>query len=283
MMSTVTARVLRVGAVAAVMMAAASSAAAETDWNAAPPHVVVESLAGGGAAATEADFLAGYIPGEPPPSRTIEYTYGPPIRVLIWHQEPRSADDAEASASDRLTALDISEIVGERWLAVQYADGEPVSTLVEVDEHGNFIVLGNYIESDVQILADLAGGSLVLGASMPGQIDEFYLVSDDHRSVTAINEPAREFLRQESLSAAEFRTLRQTRLAEFIAAQPTDVSDDSIGGALGSSDVPAGEESSVPSFIGLGAAAVAAAALIGAAAVLGPNRARRRTADDPPV
>lgn len=281
-MSTVTARVLRVGAVAAVMMAAESSAAAETDWNAAPPHVVVESLAGGGAAATEADRLAGYIPGEPPPSRTIEYTYGPPIRVLIWNQEPQSADASEASASDRLTALDISEIVGERWLAVQYADGEPVSTL-EVDEHGNFIVLGNYIESDVQILADLAGGSLVLGASMPGEIDEFYLVSDDHRSVTAINEPAREFLKQESLSAAEFRTLRQTRLGEFIAAQPTDVSDHSIGGALGPSDVPAGEESSVPSFIGLGAAAVAAAALIGAAAVLGHHRARRTRTVDPAV
>lgn len=33
---------------------------------------------------------------------------------------------------------------------------------MEVDEHGNFIVLGNYIESDVQILPDLARGSLVL-------------------------------------------------------------------------------------------------------------------------
>lgn len=281
-MSTGTARALGVGIVAAALVAAAPSAAADTDWNASPPQDVVDSLAVGGAAAEEADFLAGYIPGEPPPSRTIEYTYGPPIRVLIWNQEPWSTNDAEAFTNDRLTALDISEIVGERWLAVQYADGEPVSTL-EVDEHGNFIVLGNYIESDVQILADLARGSLVLGASMPGETDEFYLVDYDHRSVTAINEPAREFLKQESLGAAEFRALRQTRLAEFIAAQPTDLPEDAIGDGAVPSPGAAGQQSSAPFFIAVGAAAVGAAALLGGGVVLGQNRARRRTADDPPV
>lgn len=274
------------GAPVAVMVflgltfAGATTTAAADDW-AVVPEGVTRSLGAGGAASTEASLLGEPTPATGPSPDPADYTYGPPLRLLVWEPWDEVAGPGPAAA-DTLTVRDVSIVVGSRWVAVQYLEGDPHATL-EVDGDGDFVALGSHLEADVEALAEVTPGTVLLGAGMLGGLDEFYEVSDDRRSVTALNAAARARIGPEPMSVSEFRDIKARQRSAVLAAESDDLPPDAVGAeaAVGGSDSTApAAHSTGDSYARLGLAviaSVAGAVMLFFGGVLVGRRLRGRT------
>lgn len=240
------------GVIALNLLSAAPVAA--DDWDAVP-KAVATSLAPGGAAATEATLLLDRSPTAHPDLGGAVMTSGPPLRLLVWGT-PESPLRPQRSAG-ALTEADLSDDVGARWLAVIFVDGEPHTTL-EVDRGGDFVALGGCLPADIEVLATIESGAVILGAAVLGAPDELYRVGRDRMVLTPLNAAARAVVGPEPVSVEEFRFIR-ARLSEIVRASQLDRPADSIGSAA---DGPETSRTSLVAPLGIAAMAVAVSMLL---------------------
>lgn len=158
-------------------------------------------------------------------------TNGPPLRFLGW--DPYQPNDL--SAADQLVMSDLAGDHHVSWVAVQSVDGVP-NARWEFDDEGEFMLFGGSQE-DAVTLAAVDAGEVVLSSNTNAG-DEFYTVSGDRRTLTALNDNARAFIGGETISVSDYRQLREDWRLEALPEIDPNAPDDAIGGASGGNTEP---------------------------------------------